>query len=194
MNGPQPDGATHLTPAEEEGLIPSHVTMRSELNSLEQANILQAESWLLTRRRKPDPLDPAFLRELHRRMFGDVWKWAGIYRKSDRNIGIHWPKISIELETLCRDAAFWKSESVYPPDELAVRFHHRLVSIHCYPNGNGRHARLASDLLMMSLGGRRFTWGGSSLEAPTDVRRTYIDALRKADGCDPGDLLKFARS
>ena len=194
MNGPQPDGATHLTPAEEEGLIPSHVTMRSELNSLEQANILQAESWLLTRRRKPDPLDPAFLRELHRRMFGGVWKWAGIYRKSDRNIGIHWPKISIELETLCRDAAFWKSESVYPPDELAVRFHHRLVWIHCYPNGNGRHARLASDLLVMSLGGRRFSWGGSSLEAPTDVRRTYIDALRKADGGDPGDLLKFARS
>ena len=194
MKAPQPDGATQLTPAEEEGLIPSHITKRSELNSLEQANILQAESWLLTRRRKPDPLDPVFLKELHRRMFGGVWKWAGTYRKSDRNIGIHWPMISIELETLCRDAAFWKSESVYPPDELAVRFHHRLVWIHCYPNGNGRHARLAGDLLMMSLGGRRFTWGGSSLEAPTDVRRTYIDALRKADGGDPGDLLKFARS
>jgi len=194
MNAPLPDGATQLTPAEEEGLIPSHITNRSELNSLEQTNILQAEAWLLTRRRKPDPLDPVFLKELHRRMFGSVWKWAGIYRKSDRNIGIHWPRISIELETLCRDAAFWKSEGVCPPDELAVRFHHRLVWIHCYPNGNGRHARLTGDLLVMSLGGRRFTWGGSSLEAPTDVRRTYIDALRKADGGDPVDLLKFARS
>jgi len=194
MNGTQPDGATQLTPAEEQDLIPSHITMRSELNALEQANILQAEAWLLTRRRKPDPLDPGFLKELHRRMFGSVWKWAGAYRKSDRNIGIHWPKISLELETLCRDAAFWKSERIYSPDELAVRFHHRLVWIHCYPNGNGRHARLAGDLMIMSLGGRRFAWGGTSLEAPSDVRRTYMDALRKADDGDQSDLLRFARS
>lgn len=194
MNTPLPVGATQLTPAEEEGLIPSHITMRSELNSLEQANILEAEAWLLTSRRKPDPLDPGFLKELHRRMFGHVWKWAGEYRKSDRNIGVHWPKISFELETLCRDAAFWKSDGIYSEDELAVRFHHRLVWIHCYPNGNGRHARLAADLVVLSLGGARFSWGGAGLEAPTDVRNSYITALKKADDGDPGDLLNFARS
>jgi Fic-DOC domain mobile mystery protein B len=194
MNGPQPDGATQLTPTEEQDLIPSHITIRSELNALEQANILQAEAWLLTSRRKPDPLNPGFLKELHHRMFGSVWKWAGTYRKSERNIGIHWPKISLELETLCRDAEFWKAEHVYSPDEIAIRFHHRLVWIHCYPNGNGRHARLAADLVILSLGGKRFSWGGASLEAPTEVRRTYIGALRKADDGDPSDLLKFARS
>lgn len=194
MKGLQPDGATPLTPAEEEGLIPVHITTRSELNALEQANILQAEAWLLTRHRKPDPLDPGFLKELHKRMFGSVWKWAGTYRRSDRNIGIHWPKISLELETLCHDASFWKSDGVYSPDEVAIRFHHRLVGIHCYPNGNGRHARLTADLLILSLGGKRFSWGGDSLEAPSEVRRTYINSLRKADEGDPSDLLKFARS
>jgi Fic-DOC domain mobile mystery protein B len=194
MNGHQPDGATPLKPAEEEGLIPAHVTQRRELNELEQANILEAETWLLTRRRKPDPLTPAFLKELHRRMFGGVWKWAGTYRKSDRNIGVHWPKISLDLETLCRDAAYWKSEGVYSLDELAVRFHHRLVWIHCYPNGNGRHARLTADLLVESLGGTRFSWGGTSLESPGIVRRNYIEALRTADGNDLGPLIAFARS
>jgi fido (protein-threonine AMPylation protein) len=88
MNGSLPDGSTPVTPEEEAGLIPSHVSLRRELNELEQTNILEAETWLLTRRRKPDPLDPKFLRNLHRRMFGHVWKWAGDYRRSDRNLGI----------------------------------------------------------------------------------------------------------
>jgi len=194
MTGPHPDGATPLTPAEETGLIPAHITKRSELNALEQANILEAEAWLIKRRRKADPLDPKFLRDLHRRMFGHVWKWAGDYRQSDRNIGVHWPKISLELETLCRDAAYWKSDAVFPPDETAIRFHHKLVWIHCYPNGNGRHARLAADLLALALGRPRFSWGGSRLADPSDVRSTYINALRKADGGDPSDLIAFARS
>ena len=194
MNGSLPDGSTPVTPEEEAGLIPSHVSLRRELNELEQANILEAETWLLTRRRKPDPLDPKFLRDLHRRMFGHVWKWAGDYRRSDRNLGVHWPRISLELETLCRDAEFWKTEAVYSPDEVAIRFHHKLVWIHCYPNGNGRHARLAADLLAIVSGRPRFSWGGSRLEDPGEVRSAYINALRKADGGDPEDLIAFARS
>jgi len=194
MKGDTPPGATPLTPEEEDGLIPAHLTLRRELNELEQANILEAETWLLSRRRSKVVADSAFLKELHRRMFGRVWKWAGEYRKADRNIGVPWPKISYETEALCREVDFWRKEQVYPPDELAVRFHHKLVWIHCYPNGNGRHSRLAADLLVVELGRGRFSWGSASLDAPGDVRRRYIDALHCADDNDPGPLLAFARS
>jgi len=132
--------------------------------------------------------------EYPRRMFGQVWKWAGQYRQTDRNIGVHWPKISFETEALCRDIDYWRKEKVYPPDDLAVRFHHKLVWIHCYPNGNGRHSRLAADILVTELGGRPFSWGSANLDIPGDVRRRYIDAVRNADGNDFGPLLAFARS
>ncbi|MCE9587839.1 MAG: mobile mystery protein B [Verrucomicrobia bacterium] len=194
MNQDDPEGATPLTPTEEEGLIPSHITLRSELNELEQANILEAETWLQTRERRSSALDPLFLKALHRRMFGTIWKWAGHYRKADRNIGVHWPMISSQLELLCREATAWRDEKAFTPDELAIRFHHKLVWIHCYPNGNGRHARLAADLLVMELGSTRFSWGGdSNLESPTEIRKHYIDSLKSADQHDHRALLAFAR-
>ena len=194
MKSEYPPGATPLTPAEEEGLIPTHITLRTELNELEQANILEAETWLLTSRSRKTVVDTVFLKELHRRMFGKVWKWAGRYRQADRNIGVHWPKISYETEALCRDVAFWRREKVFPPDELAIRFHHKLVWIHCYPNGNGRHSRLAADILVTELDGARFSWGLANLDIPGDVRFLYIDALQKADQNDFSHLLAFARS
>jgi Fic-DOC domain mobile mystery protein B len=194
VKGEFPPGATPLTPEEEEGLIPAHVTLRSELNELEQANILNAEIWLSTGHTPKTVADSAFLKELHRRMFGLVWKWAGEYRKIDRNIGVHWPKISYETEALCREVILWRNEMIFPPDELAVRFHHKLVWIHCFPNGNGRHSRIATDLLVTELGGTRFSWGSGSLNAPGDVRSRYIDALHKADDNDFDPLLTFARS
>jgi hypothetical protein len=195
MKGDHPEGATPLTPSEEEGLIPGHITRRSELNELEQANILDAETWLLTRKRRGSPLEPLFLKTLHRRMFGNIWNWAGHYRKADRNIGVHWPTISQQLELLCREATTWRDDHAFTPDELAIRFHHKLVWIHCYPNGNGRHARLAADLLVMEMGGSRFSWGGdANLESPTEVRKRYIEALKAADQHDHRALLAFARS
>ena len=195
MNEENPEGSTALTPSEEEGLIPRHITLRSELNELEQVNILEAETWLQTRKRLSSALDPLFLKSLHRRMFGKIWKWAGHYRKSDRNIGVPWPMISSQLEHLCREATAWRDEQAFTSDELAIRFHHKLVWIHCYPNGNGRHARLAADLLIMELGGTRFSWGGgTSLESPSDVRKRYIDSLKEADQHDHRALLAFARS
>jgi len=195
MNEENPEGSTALTPSEEEGLIPRHITLRSELNELEQVNILEAETWLQTRKRLSSALDPLFLKTLHRRMFGKIWKWAGHYRKSDRNIGVPWPMISSQLEHLCREATAWRDEQAFTSEELAIRFHHKLVWIHCYPNGNGRHARLAADLLIMELGGTRFSWGGgASLESPSDVRKRYIDSLKEADQHDHRALLAFARS
>ena len=132
--------------------------------------------------------------ELHRRMLNDVRKWAGKYRKTERTIGIDWWLIQTELRRLLDDAKAWIEYKSYPPDELAVRFQHRLVVIHPFPNGNGRHARLMADLLIMRLSGARFTWGSASLRAAGETRPRYIDALKAADKHDLGPLLAFARS
>jgi fido (protein-threonine AMPylation protein) len=82
----------------------------------------------------------------------------------------------------------------YPTDEIGVRFHHRLVFIHPFPQGNGRHARLAADLLIVSLGNTRFSWGSANLVEPAGARASYIRALRSADGHEIEPLLSFARS
>lgn len=132
--------------------------------------------------------------DLHRRMFGRVWRWAGKPRTTERNIGIDAYRIGMELRQLLDDARYWVSHETYSPDELALRFHHRLVQIHPFPNGNGRHARLAADLLAVRLGQPRFTWGSTNLVEAHATRRAYIDALRAADGHDLGLLFAFARS
>jgi Fic-DOC domain mobile mystery protein B len=142
--GPRDDADTPLSP-EREGIIPSYITLRSELNAAEQANILEAESWAFRRRRHV--LDEKFLTDLHRRMYGHVWRWAGQYRRSDKNIGVDWSAIPQHLRQLLNDGRFWVDHATYGPDEIAARFHHKLVWIHCYPNGNGRHGRLAADLM-----------------------------------------------
>ena len=186
------DGNTPLTAEERDALIPSYISLRHELNEVEQIGITEAEQWAFSRSR--DVLSEAFLKSLHHRMFGQVWRWAGQFRVSARNIGIdHW-LITTELRQLLNDVRYWVEHVTYPPDEIAVRFHHRLVFIHPFPNGNGRHARLAADLLITRLGGARFTWGRTSLIEPGEARRRYIDALRAADEHDIGPLLAFARS
>jgi Fic-DOC domain mobile mystery protein B len=186
-------GDTPIDPSEIEELIPDSITTQTELNEFEQANILEAEKWLLTTRRE-DPLSSAFLKELHRRMFDKTWKWAGTYRKTDKTIGVHWPQISRELETLCREVKYQVQAESYPPDELAVRFHHKLVLIHCFPNGNGRHSRLAADRLVESLGHPAFSWGSADLRQAGGRRGKYLECLRAADKQDYHALIEFARS
>ena len=194
MSGPfeADDAATPLTPEERNGLIPTYLTLRGELNELEQQNIADADRWSFGRKR--NVLGEPFLRGLHRRMFNRVWRWAGKYRTSERNLGIESYRIETELHQALGDVRYWIDHKTYVPDEIAVRFHHRLVSIHPFPNGNGRWSRLAADLLSVSLGGERFTWGRANLQAPGDVRRRYIDALKAADNHDVAPLLAFARS
>lgn len=189
---PQDDGRTELTEEEREGLIPSYITLRSELNEAEQANILEAEEWAFARKR--DLLEEEFLNNLHKRMYGNVWRWAGRYRTSGKNIGIDAYRIPTELRQLLDDCRYWIENGTYEPDEIAVRFHHRIVSIHCYPNGNGRHARLAADLLLRSIGQERFSWGGENLVDVGETRERYIAALQAADEHDIGPLLEFVRS
>jgi Fic-DOC domain mobile mystery protein B len=193
MTGDHPDGATPLTPEEEDGLIPSHITLRSELNAYEQDNILSARTWLVGKR-VPAVAESRFLKELHRRMFDATWKWAGKYRQSDRNIGVPWTRISFEVEQLCREVEAWREELLFGPDELAVRFHHKLVWIHCFPNGNGRHARLATDLLVTEVKGQPFSWGKGDLYRAGSSRQRYIEALREADQGRFQLLLEFVRS
>ena len=186
------DAATPLTAEEREALIPSYITLRRELNEVEQIGIADADRWAFSRKR--NVLDESFLRALHKRMFGAVWRWAGQYRTTPRNIGVEAFRITQELAQTLGDVAYWFEHQTHSPDEIAVRFHHRLVFIHPFPNGNGRHARLAADLLAAQLGMPRFTWGSANLVEPAATRAAYVAALRAADGHDVGPLLAFARS
>jgi Fic-DOC domain mobile mystery protein B len=186
------DAATPLTPAERDGLIPTHITLRSELNELEQQNVADASAWAFERRR--NVLNEVFLKGLHRRMFNKVWRWAGKYRTAERNLGDTPHLIQPNLVQAIRDAQFWIENKTYPLDELAVRFHHRAVLVHPFANGNGRWARLAADLLVTGQGGTRFSWGGGNLQRVGESRKAYIDALHAADDHDLGPLVVFARS
>ncbi len=189
-----PEGATPLDPDDIDGLIPTHIVNRQQLNGLEQQNITQAELWLMRARFKKINTE-ANLRKLHTQMFSQVWKWAGTFRKTGKNIGIEAYQIAIELKKLCDDVDTWIKFSSYTLDELAVRFHHRLVFIHAFPNGNGRHARLATDILLTKqLSQDRFTWGSGLIEEAGAIRQRYISALQSADRGDFDPLLSFVKS
>ncbi len=187
-----PQGATPLDADELASLIPKHITTQSELNEWEQLNIEQGEAW--ARRQRKDILSEAFVRQLHQKMFGETWSWAGSFRKSNKNIGVEWQQISVKLRDLLNDTHYQIKHATYPPDEISTRFHHRLVLIHPFPNGNGRHARMMADLLIQQLGQPRFTWGSKNLTALTETRTRYITALRAADGGNIQPLLDFVRS
>lgn len=191
-----PTGATPLDPDEAEGLMPEHIATQGQLNEWELANIVEGERWAFNprARNRPELLSPEFMQLLHKRMLGRTWRWAGIIRKTEKNIGTSPELIAVRLRDLCRDVQAQIEYRTWPPDEIAARFHHRLVSIHPFANGNGRHARLMTDLLLVSLGRERFTWGAGSLAAEGEVRRRYIDALRSADGRDYAALFEFVRS
>jgi len=184
--------ATPLDADEFASLIPKHITTQGELNEWEQLNIEQGEAW--ARQQRKDILDEAFIRQLHQQMFGETWRWAGSFRKSNKNIGIDSQQISVKLHDLLNDTQYQIEHVTYPPDEIAARFHHRLVLIHPFPNGNGRHARMMADFLIQKLGQPRFTWGSKSITAENETRTRYISTLQAADGGDIQPLLAFVRS
>ena len=184
--------ATPLDADELASLIPGHITTQGELNEWEQLNIVQGEIW--ARKQRKEILNEAFVRQLHRQMFGETWRWAGEFRKSDKNIGVDWLQIGVELKKLLDDVHYQIEHASYMSDEIAVRFHHRMVFIHPFPNGNGRHARLMADLLIERLGQPRFTWGSRSMVDASETRQRYVAALQAADRRDTAPLLAFARS
>ena len=186
------DGATLLDPDEMGGLRFKHVTTRGELDQLEQANIVEGLQWL-KKQKNADILSEGFVRDLHKRLFGQVWKWAGVFRKTEKNIGIDPTQIVIQLRHLLDDARYWVEHKTYPPMELAARFHHRLVLIHLFPNGNGRHARIMADAILTKLMEEpAIDWaGGYKLENMSERRHQYIAALRAADKHEFIKLFKF---
>ena len=196
LTDPHAPGATPLSQEDIEGL--KHVvTTHAELNELEAANIVRGQEWALTARRTrfPDMLSDDYVQLLHKKMYGDVWTWAGKYRRTDTNIGATHTCIRTDLRNLFGDATYWIGHTTYPPDELAIRLHHRLVFVHPFPNGNGRHARLIADLLLLRhFGVKRLPWGGNSLGSSDPRREEYIACIRGADAHNYGPLLQFCRS
>ena len=190
-----PDGATPLNTDEMEGLKYPHIETRGELDQLEQQNIQEGYNWLKRQRKFKDFISEAFVIELHIQLFGSVWSWAGSFRNSDKNIGIDHLYIGVELRNLLEDARYWLEHGTYNNEEFAARFHHRLVKIHPFPNGNGRHARIMTDVILEKvLGISPVNWGASGLDKDGEHRQRYIQALRAADNNDYQSLIEFVSS
>jgi Fic-DOC domain mobile mystery protein B len=189
-----PEGSTPIDTNEVEGLLLTHITTRAELDRWEQDNINEALAWIEKHKPK-DILNESFMKLLHKKMFCNVWKWSGKFRQSEKNIGITWYMIPIELKKLCDDVLYWIENKTFAEDEIAARFHHRLVSIHLFPNGNGRHARLITDILLENvLNKPSFTWGNANLAKSGDDRKRYVESLIVADRGEYEKLLEFVRS
>ncbi len=186
------DNSTPLTADEKDGLKLKWITLRSELNEVEARNIAQAQIWLINSKNK-DIFSATFLCMLHKKMFGEVWKWAGIFRTTERNIGVAPYQIPIKLMQLFEDVKYWIENKTYSNHEIAVHFHHKLVQIHPFPNGNGRISRLMADIIFQKLEGKTLYWGNTNLVNVSEVRKKYINALRKADAGDYSDLIEFTK-
>lgn len=194
MNSNYPEGATPLDSIETDGLLLTHITTPQELNRWEYENILRAESWAFGRNHKKI-LCQAFICQLHKKMFEDVWRWAGQFRKSMKNIGVDASIIANEIGLLCENCKYWIDNQTFSADEIGARFHHRLVWIHPFANGSGRHSRLMTDIVLTQLLERPvFTWGRGDLVSQGDTRKNYIKALKSADNSDLTLLLEFVRS
>jgi len=187
-------GQTPIDEDEKADLKITAIATRKQLDEFEQANIAEALNWTLKKKyTKQEILSINFLKKVHQKMFGEVWKWAGAFRKTNKNIGVDKTQIAIDLKNLVDDCLFWIDNQTFPDIEIAIRFKHRLVSIHPFPNGNGRHSRLIADIIISNIFDKApFSWGGSSLTSDDEIRATYLVALREADRNQYENLLKFA--
>jgi len=188
-------GQTPLDEDEKEGLLIPTITTRAELDEFEQLNIQEAQEWIRKRKFKRETiLTEQFVKELHRRMYSDVWKWAGEFRRTNKNIGVDKLEIGIQIRNLLDDCSFWIDNKTYPDDEIAIRFKHRIVSIHCFSNGNGRHSRLMAEIIIKHVFGKPiFTWHSRNLTKQDNPRKEYLQALKEADAGNILPLMKFAR-
>jgi Fic-DOC domain mobile mystery protein B len=190
------DGQTPLDGEEKEGLKIKSITTQGELDEFEQLNIEKAVEWTIHSKFKPEKiLTEKFIKDLHKRMYGDVWKWAGEFRRTEKNIGIPWTQIGIELKNLLDDTKYWIENKTFSSEEVAIRFKHRIVSIHCFPNGNGRHSRMMADIIIESIfNSKIFSWHQSNMVQANQIRKEYIKALREADNGNLEPLIKFAKT
>ncbi len=190
------DGQTPIDEEEKEGLLIETVSTKTELDEFEQLNIEEALQWVFGKKIKHEQVfTEKFIRNLHKRMYGNIWAWAGTFRKSDKNIGVDKHQIPMQLKVLCDDALYWIENHTYSPEEIVIRFKHRLVSIHCFPNGNGRHTRLMADIIIEKLFNKElFSWGASNLSKATETRIAYLQAVKQANQNKYQPLLDFASS
>jgi len=189
-------GQTPIDEEEKEGLRIETISTKGELDEFEQLNIEEALQWIFGKKFKPKQVfKEKFICNLHKRMYGNVWDWAGEFRKTNKNIGVDKHLIPMQLKMLCDDALFWVENGTYPPEEIAIRFKHRIVSIHCFSNGNGRHSRLMADIIIEKLFAEEpFSWGAANLSKANDTRKSYLKAVKAADLNDYQPLLEFSRS
>lgn len=189
------DGQTPINEEEKDGLKINSITTQKELDEFEQLNIEKAVEWTIHTNLKAEKiLTEKFIRDLHKKMYGDVWKWAGEFRRSNKNLGIPWNQIGVELKNLIDDTKYWIEHNVFKPDEIAIRFKHRIVAIHCFPNGNGRHSRMMADIIMESIFKEEiFSWNKSNMVKADETRKAYISALKNADQGDINPLINFAK-
>lgn len=189
------DGQTPLDEDEKDGLLITTVSTRGELDEFEQKNIEKAIEWTLKNKfRKEEILTEQFVRKLHQKMYGDVWKWAGEFRRTEKSIGVDPDQIGVRLKQLNGDCLHWIDKKTYPEDEIAIRYKHELVKIHCFANGNGRHSRLIADVIINHVFGKKvFTWGRSDLNSKGEERSNYLHALREADKNEIQPLIAFAK-
>lgn len=190
------EGQTPLDEEEKEGLLIPSIATRGELDEFEQQNIEEAIQWALMRTRKAEEiLTEEFICKVHEKMYANVWKWAGKFRKTNKNLGVDKWQIPTELKKLLDDARFWYENNIYQPDEMAIRIKHRIVSIHCFPNGNGRHSRLMADIIIDKLYKLPvFSWGANNNSTENEIRKMYLNAVKAVDRGDIHLLLAFARS
>jgi Fic-DOC domain mobile mystery protein B len=183
-------GATPLQPEDLEGLIPRNLISKQQLDELEAENILQAEVWSALQIWSPEKLlSSSIIRRCHKELFGKTWRWAGTYRKRETSIGVAPEQISVLTEQLIGNTLYQINESSEETKVVLARFHHQLVSIHLFPNGNGRHARFVCNILASALNQELPTWGAKTLIAGPSSRQKYLSALRKADATGDLELL-----
>lgn len=193
----QPGGAT---PGDDtSGLIQTHLTSRGARNAAELDSISQAYNKHIYRARKKKSgaewLTDEFLCKVHRDMFGSIWTWAGKHRTEQINIGKEWHLIPEQTRILCENFRSWDADqSTMQTIEIAARLQNGLTRIHPFKNGNGRHARLITDIFFHSRGHPLPKWPQIHLEAQGDViREQYIAAMRAADQGEFGELIDFSK-
>ena len=188
-------GQTPIDEDDKDGLKIKTISTKGELDEFEQNNIEKAIEWSLSRKYQyQDILSIEFTKLLHKKMFSDVWEWTGCFRKTNKNIGVDKSNIQAELKALNDDCILWIEEEIYEPDEIAIRYSHRMVSIHPFPNGNGRHSRLYADIIISHVFDQAvFTWGRTKPGTNKDIRKEYLQSIYKADDGNIAPLLNFAR-
>ncbi len=189
------DGQTPLSEEEKEGLVIETITTHGELDEFEQMNIEKAVEWTMKRKFKKEKIiSEEFAKELHKKMFGDVWAWAGNFRFSEKNLGVKFNLISTSLKQLNDDCLFWIANKTFNEEEIAIRYKHKIVEIHCFANGNGRHSRLMADIINKHIFKKdNFSWNRNNLAKKGDARNKYLKAIREADKGTIKPLIDFAK-